>query len=142
MKKTVEKKTISDEAALRVVQAALAKAREFGRPKAVAVLDDGGNLKAFCRMDGTPLLSIEMAQQKAYTALNGQRSEDFYGHMKALGKEDPGILMAGLHIPRMTYFAGGAPIVVDGAVVGAVGCSGGPLDQDAACARAGAEALN
>ncbi len=141
MNKTIEKRVISDEAALKVVQTAMAKARQFGRPKAVAVLDDGGNLKAFCRMDGTPLLSIDMAQRKAYTALGGQRSEDFYTHMKTIGKEDPGILMAGLHIPGMTYFAGGAAIIVDGAVVGAVGCSGGPLDEDAACAKAGAEAL-
>jgi uncharacterized protein GlcG (DUF336 family) len=54
-----------------MVDKAVAKARELGVNENVAILDDGGNLKAFSRMDGAPILSIEIAQNKAYTALFG-----------------------------------------------------------------------
>jgi uncharacterized protein GlcG (DUF336 family) len=54
-----------------MVDEAVAKAREIGVAENAEILDDGGNLKAFSRMDGAPILSIEMAQNKAYTALFG-----------------------------------------------------------------------
>ena len=53
-----------------------AKARKIGVTENVAILDDGGNLKAFSRMDGAPILSIEIAQNKAYTALFGVSTQD------------------------------------------------------------------
>ena len=55
----------------RMVEAAIARAKELGVKQNVAVVDDGGNLKAFARMDGAPLLGIEGSQRKAYTALFG-----------------------------------------------------------------------
>ena len=55
-----------------MVDAAVAKARELGVSENVAILDDGGNLKAFGRMDGAPIPTTEMAQNKAYTALFGE----------------------------------------------------------------------
>ena len=71
MANVVKKYSISYELAQKMVDAAVAKARELGVTENVAILDDGGNLKAFSRMDGAPILSIEMAQNKAYTALFG-----------------------------------------------------------------------
>jgi uncharacterized protein GlcG (DUF336 family) len=64
----IEKNSISSELAQRMVDAALVKATAIGVAENVAVVDDGGNLKAFARMDGAPILSIEISQHKAYTA--------------------------------------------------------------------------
>src|SRR5438876_8205499 len=69
MASVVKKHSISSELAQKMVDAAVAKAREIGVSENVAILDDGGNLKAFGRMDGAPILCIEIAQNKAYTAL-------------------------------------------------------------------------
>jgi hypothetical protein len=75
MADVVKKHSISSELAR---GAAVAKARELGVSENVAILDDGGNLMAFSRMDGAPILSIEMAQNKAYTALFGVSTQDFF----------------------------------------------------------------
>src|SRR5438445_11179854 len=71
MANVVTKHSISSELAQKMVDAAVLRARELGVAENVAILDDGGNLKAFSRMDGAPILCIEMAQNKAYTALFG-----------------------------------------------------------------------
>ena len=71
MADVVTKQSISSELAQKMVDAAVAKAGELGVTENVAILDDGGNLTAFSRMDGAPILSIEIAQNKAYTALFG-----------------------------------------------------------------------
>ena len=69
MANVMKKHSISFELAQKMVDKAVAKAREIGVSENVAILDDGGNLKAFSRMDGAPIPTIEMAQNKAYTAL-------------------------------------------------------------------------
>src|ERR1700680_3967274 len=71
MANVVKKHSISSELAQKMVNAAVAKARELGVTENVAILDDGGNLKAFSRMDGASIPTIEIAQNKAYTALFG-----------------------------------------------------------------------
>ena len=68
MANVVKKHSISSGLAQKMVDEAVAKARELGVTENVAILDDGGNLKAFSRMDGAPILSIEMAQNKAALA--------------------------------------------------------------------------
>jgi len=142
MKPIMEKRIITDEAALAAVHAAVDKANADGWPKAVAVLDDGGNLKAFCRMQGSPLLAIEVARQKAYTALQGRLSSfRFYTFNRDQFSEDPALLNAALAIPGITLFPGGVPVRINGETVGAIGVSGGPLDHDHACAQAAAEAI-
>src|SRR6202030_2908709 len=78
MANVVKKYSISSELAQKMVDKAMAKAREIGVSENVAILDDGGNLKAFGRMDGAPLLSIEIAQNKAYTALFGVSTQEFF----------------------------------------------------------------
>src|SRR5277367_3726886 len=77
MANLVEKHSISHELAQKMVNAAVAKAKELGVAENVTILDDGGNLKAFSRMDGAPVPTIEMAQNKAYTALLGVSTQEF-----------------------------------------------------------------
>src|SRR5258708_3399144 len=77
MANVVKKYSISYELAQKMVNEALTKARQLGVTENVAILDDGGNLKAFGRMDGAPILCIEIAQNKAYTALFGVSTQDF-----------------------------------------------------------------
>ena len=76
MANVVKKHSISSELAPKMVDEAVAKARKIGVTENAAILDDGGNLKAFTRMDGAPILSIEIAQNKAYTALFGFPTQD------------------------------------------------------------------
>jgi len=133
MANVVKKHSISSELAQKMVNAAVAKARELGVTENVAILDDGGNLKAFSRMDGTPIPTIEMAQNKAYTALLGVSTQDFFNFIHG----DPSLLAGIPTLARMAAWGGGFPIEVDGEIIGAVGVSGAPTVQnDVDCARA------
>jgi uncharacterized protein GlcG (DUF336 family) len=84
MANVVKKHSISFELAQKMVGAALAKAKELGVTENVAIVDDGGNLKAFGRMDGAPILSIQMAQNKAYTALFGVSTQEFFNFIQGV----------------------------------------------------------
>jgi uncharacterized protein GlcG (DUF336 family) len=133
MANVVKKHSISSELAQEMVDAAVAKARELGVSENVAILDDGGNLKAFSRMDGAPFLCIEMAQNKAYTALLGVSTQEFFDFIQS----DPSLLAGVPTLSRVAAWGGGFPIKVDGEVVGAIGISGAPAVQnDVDCARA------
>ena len=106
---------------------------QAGLSENVAVLDDGGNLKAFRRMDGAPILSIEIAQNKAYTSLFGVPTQDFFDFIQ----RDPSLLAGIPTLARMAAWGGGFPIKVNGELVGAIGVSGAPTVQnDVDCARA------
>ena len=129
----VKKHSISSELAQKMVDAALAKAKELGVTENVAIVDDGGNLKAFSRMDGAPILSIQMAQNKAYTALFGVSTQEFFDFIQG----DPSLLAGIPTLARVAAWGGGFPIKVNGEVVGAIGLSGAPTVQnDVDCARA------
>ena len=133
MANLVKKHSISSELAQKMVAEAVAKARELGVTENVAILDDGGNLKAFGRMDGAPILCIEMAQNKAYTALFGVSTQDFFNFIQ----NDPSLLAGIPTLARVAAWGGGFPIKVNGEVVGAIGLSGAPTVQnDTDCARA------
>ena len=93
MANVVKKHSISFELAQKMISAAVAKAKELGVVENVTILDDGGNLKAFSRMDGAPIPTIEMAQNKAYTALLGVSTQDFFNFIQS----DPSLLSG---IPR------------------------------------------
>jgi uncharacterized protein GlcG (DUF336 family) len=137
MDKTFQKRSITAELAQKLIDAAVAKAKSLGVPQIVAILDESGNLKAFYRMDGAPLISIEVAQNKAYTALLGAPSHEFFDRIK-----DNPALVAGLpHVPRIALFGGGFPVRIDDAIAGAIGVSGGSVEQDIACAQAAIDAL-
>ena len=126
MANVVKKYTISSELAQKMVNEAMAKARELRVTENVAILDDGGNLKAFGRMDGAPILCIEIAQNKAYTALFGVSTQDFFNFI-----ESDRSLLAGMPtLARVAAWGGGVPIKVKGEVVGAIGVSGAPTVQN------------
>src|SRR4029077_1260659 len=129
----IAKNSISSELAQRMVEATLMKARAIAVPENVAVLDDGGNLKAFARMDGAPILSIEISQHKAYTALFGFATQDFFKFIQT----DPSLLTGVPQLARVAAYGGGLPIEIDGAIVGAIGVSGGTVQNDIDCAGGG-----
>jgi len=126
MQNLMKKHSISFELAQKMVDAAVAKAREIGVSENVVILDDGGNLKAFGRMDGAPLPTIEMAQNKAYTALLGVSTQEFFNFIK----RDPSLLAGVPTLSRIAAWGGGFPITVNGEVVGAIGVSGAPAVQN------------
>jgi uncharacterized protein GlcG (DUF336 family) len=133
MANVVKKLSISSDLAQKMVNAAVAKARELGVRENVAILDDGGNLKAFSRMDGAAIPTIEMAQNKAYTALLGVSTQDFFNFIQG----DPALLAGIPTLSRMAAWGGGFPIKVNGELVGAIGVSGAPTVQnDIDCASA------
>src|SRR5882762_4609734 len=114
MVNVVKKHSVSSELEQKMVDEAVAKARELGVTENVAILDDGGNLKAFRRMDGAPILCIEMAQNKAYTALFGVSTQDFFNFIQG----DPSLLAGIPTLARVAAWGGGFPIKVNGEVVG------------------------
>ena len=139
MPDTVSVPTITTEAAHRVIAAAEAKAIEIGVPMCIAIADTGGNLKAFSRMDGAALLSTQVAQDKAYTAVGfGMPTHGWHDFIK----DDPPLASgAPSGIDRLVVFGGGYPLMVDGQLVGGIGVSGGHYTQDQEVAEAGLAAL-
>jgi uncharacterized protein GlcG (DUF336 family) len=132
-----EKRSISAEAAQRLVAAAAARATELSVPMCIAVCDESGQLKAFLRMDGAAQLSVDIAQDKAYTAIGfGMPSHAWYDFIKQDGLEGPlGIGAVGA-VKRLVVFGGGYPIREGDAVIGGIGVSGGHYAQDMDVAEA------
>jgi uncharacterized protein GlcG (DUF336 family) len=138
MAKIFEKRSITSEAAHQIIAAAERKASEIGRPMVIAVVDDGGALKAFSRMDGAPLLSIQVAQDKAYTAAGfGLPTDQWHEFIK----NDPPLAAGAAAIQRLIIFGGGYPIKIGDQIVGGIGVSGGHYSQDMEVAQAGLAAL-
>jgi uncharacterized protein GlcG (DUF336 family) len=101
----------------------------------IAVCDEAGVLKAFSRMDGAALLSVQIAQDKAYTAVGFGLSTDAWHEFI---KNDPPLAAGAVGgIDRLVVFGGGYPIKVGAAIVGAIGVSGGHYKQDMEVAEAG-----
>jgi uncharacterized protein GlcG (DUF336 family) len=135
---TFTKSSIGIEAAQRIVAAAEKKAAEMGRPMCIAVCDGDGNLKAFSRMDGAPLLAVQIAQDKAYTAISfSMATHEWYDFIK----NDPPLLHGIVKTDRLVIFGGGYLITVDGQIVGGIGVSGGHYTHDMEVAQAGLAAL-
>ncbi len=133
MADTIQKKTIAQELAVKMVQAAESKARQLGRAMCTAIVDDGGNLKAFSRMDGAPILSVQIAIDKAYTSIAfGFPTHSWFDFIK----NDPPLLHGIVNFPRLIVFGGGYPIKVDEEVIGGIGVSGGHYTEDMQCAEA------
>ncbi len=126
------------QAAASVVAAAVQKADELGIKINAAVVDRGGNLLAFQRMNGAFLHSIDIAIDKAYTSVGfGFPTGEWMGIL-----EESQVLREGIvHRDRLVIFGGGFPIEIDGEIVAAIGVSGGSEEQDEVCARAGLQAL-
>jgi glc operon protein GlcG len=123
-----------------VLEAAERRAIEIGVPMDIAVVDDGGHLMAFARMDGAKLSSVQIALTKAEAAAIRRAPSG-----PAMEGDKPNVVLAlGLAVAsraRQTPIRGGIPLLVDGQCVGGVGVSSGTEDQDTDVARAGAAVL-
>ncbi len=120
--------------ARRVLDAAIDHAGTIGQPMCIAVVDAGGNLLAFARMDGSKAMSVTSSTNKARTAaLSGEPTGGAHADVE--------MQIALAHECRWTNLIGGLPIRVDGCVVGAVAAGSGSGSQDLAVARAGAAAI-
>lgn len=126
-----------------MVAAAIAKADAIKAPETVCVCDEGGYPLALERMDGARVTGPQIAWNKAFTAACHKRSTHLF-NTPPNGPALPGNEAFGIQWSfegRFAVFVGGFPIVVDGAVVGGIGLSGGNGEQDIACGLAGLEAL-
>jgi len=130
---------ITLERARTALEAALRRAEKIGVRMNIAIVDAGANLKAFHRMDGAWLGSIDVAIKKARTARFFDMPTGELGKLTQPGKDLYGIEHSN---GGLITFPGGVPLKDgSGAVVGAIGASGGMVDQDHDVASAGADAL-
>ncbi|MBV8124007.1 MAG: heme-binding protein [Burkholderiaceae bacterium] len=119
-----------------LLAAALAEAKRRGWALNVAVVDSGGNLVAFKRMDGAQLASIRIAEHKARAAVEFRRETKVFESAVQEGNNPYVMTLDGIIASR-----GGIPLVQAGKIIGAVGCSGGTGSQDEAVCKAGAASL-
>lgn len=122
-----------------VVAAAQAKAAAIGVPMNVAILDTGANLKAFLRMDGALIGSIDIALGKAKTAVLFGMNTEAVGEFCKPGGPSPGLELTN---GGLVVFAGGIPLRVGDQLIGSVGISGGSPAQDFEVAQVAAAAVN
>jgi uncharacterized protein GlcG (DUF336 family) len=128
---------ISLDRAQSVIHAAVAEAKKRNWKMNAAVVDSGGNLVAFQRMDGAMLASIQIAEHKARAAATFRRETKFF---------EDGIQL--MHLNYLLAFdgiiasRGGIPLVEQGVLMGAIGCSGGTDSQDEIVSKAGAAVIN
>lgn len=122
-----------------ILDASEKKAKQIGVDMDVAVVDDGGNLLGFHRMEKAKITSIQIAIDKAFTAAGARKATHEYTQVAS-----PGGMAFGIHTSnggRFMVFGGGLPIFVEGQIVGGVGCSSGTPDQDREVAQAGIDAF-
>jgi uncharacterized protein GlcG (DUF336 family) len=130
---------ITLEEARRIISAAEEKARQMGQPMNIAVMDAGRNLVAFHRMDGAWVASTDIAIDKAFTSAGRGLTTRKIGEMA-----QPGQPLFGINTTnggRIVIFAGGVPLTRGDEVIGAIGVSGGTVDEDEEVAEAGVAAL-
>ena len=130
----ITKKALSLDAARTIAAAAEAFARKNNWSVTLAILDDGGHLLYFQRMDGVNIGAIEVCLRKAESAVKFKRPG------KAFADRIPGQPQV-MVIPGAFPFEGGLPIVAGGEVIGGIGVSGATAEQDAMIAQAGLDAL-
>jgi uncharacterized protein GlcG (DUF336 family) len=128
---------ISLDRAQAVIRAAVAEAKKRNWKMNVAVADSGGNLVAFQRMDGAMLAAIQIAEHKARAAATFRRPTKIF---------EDGIQL--MHLNYLLAFdgviasRGGIPLIDQGVIIGAIGCSGGTDSQDEVISEAGAMVIN
>lgn len=130
------KPAVTLELAKKIAIAAETEAKKNNLNVVITVVDDGAQLVYLERMDNTQIGSIDVAMQKARTAISFKRPTKIYEDMVAGGRT------AILGIPGIIPIEGGLPLVVDGHYIGAIGVSGGTAQQDGMVAKAGVEALS
>jgi uncharacterized protein GlcG (DUF336 family) len=113
--------TLSSEASRLMIDAAVAQARKLSVPITVVVVDESGVTKEMLRMDGAPLVSVQTATNKAYSAAAiGMPPDDFYA---AIESDEAAVTEFGTR-PGLALIAGGLPVLTDGKVAGAIGVAG------------------
>ncbi|MGO9701354.1 MAG: GlcG/HbpS family heme-binding protein [Xanthobacteraceae bacterium] len=127
---------ISLEKAQAAIAAAIAEANKRGWPLNVAVVDSGGNLVTFARMDGAQLASIAISEHKARVAAKYRRPTRAFEE----GVQKGANLL--LTLDDVIASRGGIPLVEDGKLIGAIGCSGATGSQDEVICTAGAATIN
>ena len=133
------KRTIDELSVKRMLDAAIDMSKEMKKAMCIAITNEAGQLKAFHSMDGAPHLSIEISQNKAYTASAfGIATHTWWDFIK----NDPPLLHSITHTPRLVTFGGGYPIMENGQLIGAIGVSGGHYSEDMEVARAALDAIN
>lgn len=131
--------TLDFPTALRIIAAAHAEAARRSVLVSAAVVDAGGHLIAFGRMDGAEIAGPVLAVDKAYTSVANRIATSELATLAAPGGE-----LFGLHATaggRFVIFGGGVPVAVDGRVIGGIGVSGASTADDEACALAGLAAI-
>jgi glc operon protein GlcG len=129
------KRVLTLEAARQLAAAAEKHARENKWNVCIAIVDDGGHLIYFQRMDGTQTGSVQVSQRKAQSAIGFKRPTKVFEEGVAGGRQ------ALLALPGAVPLEGGLPLTVDGEMIGAIGISGVTSQQDGMIAQAGADAL-
>jgi len=129
--------TLSD--ARLVLEGSEAKAGEIGIDMDIAVVDDGGNLLAFIRMDKARVTSIDVAINKAFTAACARRATHEYAAVAGAG--GPAFGMHTTNHGRFMIVGGGLPIFIQGMIAGGVGTSSGSPEQDREVSQAGIDRL-
>ncbi|MEI6737130.1 MAG: heme-binding protein [Pseudomonadota bacterium] len=119
----------------KILAAAESHARQSNWAVCISVVDDGGHLLGFLRLDGCAQASVKISQGKAYSAAVRRRATKLDEDVVANGR------VAALSMPGITFLEGGVPITYNGETIGAVGVSGVKSSDDAAIATAGIAAL-
>jgi glc operon protein GlcG len=129
--------SIGLERAKEVMAAAEAEAKRRNWKMNIAVVDTNGELVHFSRMEGAQIASVTISQGKARTAARFRRESRLFYNAYETGHPYTGTLD-----PTLVASPGGFPLIENGKIIGAVGCSGGTGDQDAATCKVGAEVVN
>jgi glc operon protein GlcG len=129
--------SIGLERAKEVMAAAEAEAKRRNWKMNIAVVDTNGELVHFSRMEGAQIASVTISQGKARTAARFRRESRLFYNAYETGHSYTGTLD-----PTLVASPGGFPLIENGKIIGAVGCSGGTGDQDAATCKVGAEVVN
>jgi len=134
MSDTIATKVLSYDGARKILDAAIAKAKSMNVPQCITVVDAGGHLLAFARMDGAFAMSFDTAFMKAKTAAS-------YGAPTGGIEAGIDIKLAIATQGQRINLPGGLPVIVDGRVIGAVGVGSGTGAQDREVAAAGIKTI-
>jgi uncharacterized protein GlcG (DUF336 family) len=136
---SIVKRSIDAATCQRMIEAAAAHARGIGKAMSIAIVNEAGQLKAFHAMDGAAHISIQIAQDKAWTASSfGVATHAWWDFIK----NDPPLLHGIVHTSRLVVFGGGYPVMEEEQMIGAIGVSGGHYSDDMEVARAALEAID
>jgi uncharacterized protein GlcG (DUF336 family) len=134
MADTEQSLKLTSNGALKILHAAIEKAAAMGVPQCITIVDSGGHMLAFCRMDGAYVLSNDSSMKKAVTAA-------IYGQLTGQMDDSIAIKLAIATDGKRVNLPGGVPIIVEGHVIGGIGVGSGTGAQDLEVAKAGIAAL-